>query len=916
MSIRHLNKQLVLPALLLGLGAASVGAAPAGRPAPRRAAPIARPAASVTSGIRETRLPNGLRVVTRESHSAPVVNFSVWYRVGSRNEHNGITGTSHLLEHMMFKGTQKYRVGEISRTLFANGAEFNAATSYDYTEYYETLSSDRLELAMQIESDRMTGSRIDKSDLDSEMSVVRSELEGGENSPDELLSIAVQATAFQAHPYHWPVIGWRSDVENVPRDAIYQYYRTHYGPNNATVVIVGDFNTDQALAMVRKYFGALKPIPVPAPVYTTEPPQRGERRVTIRRAGSLPLVQVAYKSPEAKSPDFYALDALAMVLGSGRTSRLYQGLVEKQVATAAEASDPTMRDPYLFDFSATARPGTTPEQLEQALLAEIERVKTEPVSDEELTRAKNKIEAQFVFQNDSVTEQASQIGYWSSILDWRYLTTYLARVKALTPADLQRVAQKYFIADGRTVGYFIPTTQEGPSGPPPKEAGARVEKARPGDRPIPLPKPTRKPASARNVTRFKLDNGLSVVVQENHANPTFAMRGTLNAGKVVEPPTKPGLASITAAMLSRGTERHSALQFASELEDVGASLGAGADTLTTTVSAEAQAKDFDRVIGLMGEMLRQPVFPERDLERLKGQVLAGLEEEKDDPGSLANRAFERVLYPAGSPLRPASLEEARQSVESITRDDVQEFYRTQYGPQGMILVIAGDVKAERVREALQSRLGDWPANTSARPLPALDVPLQPKGTRQVIRVADKSEAEILWGHAGTLKRSDPDFYASQVLNLILAGAGALSGRLSNTIRDQQGLAYTVFTAFDASLYPGPFEVMLGTNPANAQKAVTALDRELRQVLAHGVTQREVDEAVAFQTGGFPVRLETNSGMAQVLWVAEYYGLGPNYIDKYGDYYRAVTVAQVNAAAKKHLRPDAGILVISGTVPEK
>ncbi|HEY1335375.1 MAG TPA: pitrilysin family protein, partial [Myxococcaceae bacterium] len=278
----------VLLALLVLVGTAASSAR-------GQSGPAVPPGPSLTTGVQETVLPNGLTVLVKEVRSAPVVSFSVWYRVGSRNEHTGITGVSHLLEHMLFKGTRQFRLGEIARTLFLNGASFNASTYYDWTNYFETLASDRLELAMQIESDRMENSRIDKADLESEMTVVRSELEGGENSPERLLSEAVPSVAFDAHPYEWPVIGWRSDVENVPREAIYQYYKSHYGPNNATVVVVGDFDTDAALQMVRKYFGGIKPITAPQPVYTAEPPQRGERRVVVRRGGALPMATIAWK---------------------------------------------------------------------------------------------------------------------------------------------------------------------------------------------------------------------------------------------------------------------------------------------------------------------------------------------------------------------------------------------------------------------------------------------------------------------------------------------------------------------------------------------------------------------------------------------------------------------------------------------
>jgi zinc protease len=902
---------VLVAALWLGAVAASV-AQPA---ASSVGAATVTPEAALTAGITETVLPNGLKVLTKEVRSAPVVSFSVWYRVGSRNEHTGITGASHLLEHMLFKGTQRYRVGEIARTLFLNGAAFNGSTYYDWTNYYATLASDRLELAMQIEADRMVSSRIDKADLDSEMTVVRSELEGGENHPARLLFRAVTATAFHAHPYRWPVIGWRSDVENMPREAIYRYYKTYYGPNNATLVIVGDFDTKRALALVRKHFGPLKPVPAPPPVYTVEPPQRGERRVTVKRAGSLPMALVAYRAPAGSSPDAYALDVLAMVLGEGRTSRLYQSLVETQLASRVSASAPSLRDPFLFYVSATARPGTTAEKLEAAVLAEVERITAAPITDEELARAKSRVEAEFVFQTTSVTAQARQIGYWAMIDGWRFLQTYLPRVRALTPADVLGVARKYLVADSRTVGYFVPDADAGGvATPPPREASARVEKGKRGDRLIPLPRPSRTLPARRDVTRFALDNGIRVVVLENPANPTVALRASVPAGSIGEPPDKPGLASLTASMLTRGTATRTTLAFATALENVGASLSASADALTTMISGSAQSKDFNLVMDLFAEMLRQPAFPAADLDRVRGQVLAGLAQSRDNPDSVASRAFERAIYPPGHPLRPATLEEAEQAARGMIRDDLEAFYRRQYGPDQMLVVLAGDVKADRVREALTTRLGDWPRNPTTMAIPAADVPLQAEAERLVIRVSDRSQAAVLWGHAGGLRRSDPDFYATQVLNLILGGGGALNSRLGNTIRDEQGLAYNVYSYFDASLYPGPFRAYLGTNPANVQKAVASLDAEVRRIRDKGVTRRERDEAVAYLTGRFPLRLETNAGMADILWAMEFYRLGTDYIDRYADYYRAVTVAQVNEAARRHLHPDRATLVVAGPVP--
>ena len=889
----------------LGLLAAGGAAQAASAPAP--------PAAALTAGVQETVLPNGLTVLVKEVRNAPVVSFSVWYRVGSRNEHTGITGMSHLLEHMLFKGTQKLRLGEIARTLSLNGAAFNASTYNDWTNYYATIASDRLELAMSIEADRMVNSRIDKADLESEMTVVRSELEGGENSPGRLLWKNVVATALQAHPYRWPVIGWRSDVENVSRDALYQYYRTHYGPNNAVAVIVGDVATAEALRLARKYFGPLKPIPKPPEVHTVEPPQRGERRVIVRRSGSLPMVMVAWKAPAAGHADTYALDVLGGVLGEGRTSRLYQALVDKGVASGVDAGSPTLRDPYLFYVNATARPGVTAERLETGLLEEVERVGASPITDEELTRAQRRAEADFVFQANSVTAQARQLGYWAMIGDWRFLTTYLDRIRALTPADIQAVARRTFTADTRTIGHFVPSDGGGPAAPPPREGSARVERPQRGDRPIPLPRVPVARVPNRQVTRFTLGNGISVIVQESHATPTIAIRASIPAGGLLEPRDRPGLAGFTASMLSRGTVQRSALGFATALEDVGASLGASADTLSTSIGAQTLTRDFDLVLDLFAEMIRQPAFPADELERLKGEALARIAQSKTNPDRVASLAFERAVYPPGHALRPETFEESETAIAALTRDDLVAFHRRQYGPDRMILVVAGDVTADQVREALQKRLADWPRNPRAQLLAPPDLQLQAASVSLDIPIPDRTQTAIVWGHAGALRRSDADFYAAQVMNLILGG-GALTSRLSTSIRDEQGLAYSVFAYFDAGLFPGPYRVVLGTNPANAKKAVAALGVQIERIQRNGVTQREVDEAVAYLTGRFPLRLETNDGVAEMLWSMEFFNLGADYIDRYAGYYRAVTVQQVNEAARAHLHPDRATVVVAGPLP--
>lgn len=870
--------------------------------------------------IKETVLPNGLKVLTLEDHTAPVVSFAVWYRVGSRNEHSGITGSSHLLEHMMFKGTKDYRVGEISRTLYINGALSNAGTYFDWTNYWATIAADRLELAMQIESSRMTGSLIDAKEMASEMTVVRSELEGNENNPSRLLNQAVWATAYMAHPYQWPVIGWRNDVENVGRDRVYEYYRRYYGPNNATAIIVGDFETPKALEMVRRYFGKIPRIPDPPKVYTQEPPQRGERRVTVRREGGLPMVTLAFHVPSVESPDMYVLDVLGMILSSGRSGRLYQKLVESQIAVGVDASAPTLKDPSLFLATATARPGGKSEDVEKALTDELERLKKEPVTAEELQRAISQLEADYIYSRESVTTLADRIGFAEATKDWRYYVTYLDEVRKVTPATIQRVASQYFTADNRTVGWFVPTAGSGRAGMggPPPEASARLERGGRGARPLPLPKPSTRPAAKRQITRAVLPNGIVLLIQENRGNPTVALTGSLKSGGAFDPAGRSGLARMTAELLDRGTESRSSLQIATALESVAATLSYSADTESVQITGQSLKKDLGRVLELLGETLRRPAFPAAELEKLRQQTLAGLEQARSDPDSRGSRAFERAIYPAGHPWRPATIEEEEAALKAMTRDEIVAFYRKHYGPDTLILGISGDLTAAEARSAVEKVLGDWARNAAAPKLPLAPVPLQAAPVREVIPIPERSEAAIAYGFAGGLKRSDPDFYAAQVMNMILGGGGALSSRLGDVIRDQEGLVYDVASYFEAGLIAGPWRTTMGTNPENVDRAVGSMNRVLQEFLSKGVTQREVDEAIAYLTGSFPIRyqLETNTGLARMLHNIEYYNLGLDYIEKYPVNYRAVTIDQVKEAARKYLHPDRATLVIAGTYAGK
>lgn len=412
-------------------------------------------------GITEYKLDaNGLKVLLVPRRAAPVVAFMVMYRVGSRNEAVGHTGSTHLLEHMLFKGTPTYNKKngtQIAAVLQKQGAVFNADTWFDRTRYYEMLPADQLELAVHLEADRMRNSFIADEDRQSEMTVVRNEMERGENEPSRILDERVWAMAFREHPYHHPTIGWRSDVEGLPTSQLKEFYDVYYHPNNATAIVVGDFDEQAALDLIAKHFGSipLSPQPIP-PMYTTEPKQEGEVRFKLRRSGQLGLIEMAWHIPEATHADTAALSILDHILSAGVTSRLYQSLVETQLAVDESAQAFQFVDPGLFTIDATLRPEVTHETVEQAVMAEIEKLKVKEVADKELQKAKNIILTQMIFLRDSPFGVVSALGESEAVADWKLYANLPKMVEAVTAADIKRVVNTYFTEDNRTVGWFIP----------------------------------------------------------------------------------------------------------------------------------------------------------------------------------------------------------------------------------------------------------------------------------------------------------------------------------------------------------------------------------------------------------------------------------------------------------------------------
>lgn len=861
--------------------------------------------------IFERTLPNGLQVILRESHDAPLASFWIWYRVGSRNETPGLTGLSHWVEHMQFKGTPSLAKGAIFREVTKNGGTLNALTSNDWTGYFETLPVDRLDLALRIESDRMVNSLFEPAETESERTVILSERQGAENSPTYLLFEEVVATAFHAHPYRHMVVGYESDLHRITRDDLYGHYRGAYHPANAFITAAGDFAAEDLYRRIEESFGGIEPgQPLPA-VAAAEPLQRGERRVTLRQPSPTSYLRMAFHAPEARHPDTAAIlvaDAVlsggkGMGLGAGgqmgRSARLYRSLVAAGLARAAGSDFELTIDPFLLIVGVTALPGADPAQIEAVVDAELAHLAREPVPDDELARAVKQVKAQYVYAGEGVTNQAFWLGQMEVVDTYHRAERLIGEIEAVQPADVQRVAAAYLHPKNRTVGWLFPNGDGGGAEDAPD--GGSVAYRRwfaTGHAP-----PERPPFE-----RAELPNGLIVLGQAQPADPAVSARIRIAAGAAQDPPDQPGLAAFTARMLPRGTESLNFEAFNELTDSLGATLGVEAGRLFTEMSIRCLPEDLPRLLDLAADILRRPTFPAEEIDKVRGEILTAIAEQEDDTHAVADRALRELLYPAGHPYRHRVLGTA-ESVSAIGREDLVAFHRRHLGPAAMTAAVVGGVAAfAPAVELLATRFRDWqvpvtPPRPVLPPAPAAD------GATATARVAGKSQSDIAVGSL-TLPRLHEDYYALETANQILGRLG-LMGRLGATVRDEQGLAYYVFSAIEPGKEGSVWVSRAGVDPANTDRALKGIVSELRRLRDSAVTADELADAKSFMTGSLPLALEMNDGVASLLLGIEHYGLGLDYVDRYPGIINALTTDDLQRAAERHLDEERLAVGIAG-----
>ena len=891
--ILSLTLALLLPAFLL----APAHAAPAG---PAASASI-RNIASV-EGITEYRLANGLKVLLFPDASQDTITISVTYLVGSRQEGYGESGMAHLLEHMQFKGTPRHP--DLKNEFQRRGARFNASTSFDRTNYYETFaaSEKNLEWALELEADRMVNSKVSKKDLDSEMTVVRNEFEAGENSPSGVLRERMAATAYLWHNYGRAIIGARSDIENVPIERLQAFYRKYYQPDNAVLLVSGKFDEAAALGLIERHFGSTpRPARALISTYTAEPTQDGERSVTLRRAGEVQLVGALYHLPPGSHADFPAIDILVTALTKVPGGRLHRSLVEASKASSIYGGDQQQREAGYAYFGASLRQDMPLDAARTALIATLEGIAADPITDDEVERARTQLQNDIEMALTDPRELGIALSEFIAMGDWRLFFLYRDGLREVKREDVQRVATRYLKTANRTLGIFVPTPQPDRAEIPPAPDVAALVKDYKGAAAVAAGEvfdPTPANIDARTSVR-QLPGGMKLaLLPKKTRGGTVVAQLTLRWGDEQSKMGRSAACSLASAMLMRGTTKHTREQLRDEFDRLKAGVSVGGERS----SIETLRPNLPAVLRLVAEVLREPAFPASEFEQLKRSALTGIEGMKSDPNALAGLQLARHLnpYPPDHWLYTPTLEERMQRLQSVSVEDLRRCHDEFYGASNAELVVVGDFDAEEITRLAQQLFGDW---KSPRPFTRIagsyhEVP----AINRNLDTPDKANAVFQAGLNLPLRDDQPDYPALALGNYLLGGSS--DARLSRRIREQEGLSYSVRSWLSAGSIDavGEFGISAIYAPQNRARIETGILEVLRQVLREGFSDAEV---AAAKNGYLALRKlsRTQDGalagrLAENLYLGRRFAWDADYDAKIA----ALTPQQIQNALKRHLDP--------------
>ncbi|MGI8642011.1 MAG: M16 family metallopeptidase [Pyrinomonadaceae bacterium] len=868
-------------------------------------------------GITEYRLSNGLKVLLFPDQTKQTITVNMTYLVGSRHENYGETGMAHLLEHLVFKGTPRHP--NIPAELTSHGARPNGSTWVDRTNYFETFaaSDENLNWALDLEADRMVNSYIAKKDLDSEFSVVRNEMESGETNAFRVLFQRVMGTAYEWHNYGKSTIGARSDVENVPIDRLQAFYRKHYQPDNAVLLVAGKFDEAKLLDLIKKYYGAIpKPERTLPPNYTIEPTQDGERTVTIRRTGDTQYVMTGYHIPPGSHTDAAAIAVLSEVLSSEPSGRLYKSLVESKKASSVFGFNLQTKEPGYTMFVSQLRKENSLDDVRNTMTETIENfAKTAPTK-EEVDRAKTSILKDVELALNDPNRVGLELSEWIAQGDWRLFFLSRDRLKKVTPEDVQRVANTYLKQSNRTVGMFIPTDKPDRAEIPnikDVEILAMVKDYK-GDALMTVGEAfDPSPANIESrVKRMKV-GGLNVALlsKENRGDAVVANL-ILRFGDEKSLMNRADAAQFVGQLLQRGTTKHTRQQIKDEFDRLKAQVNVFGGATSAFVSIETTRQNLPAVMRLVGEILREPSFPQTEFDQLRQETLTQIESQKSEPTFIAGVELSRHfnIYPKGHPLYSGTIDEQIADIKAVTLDDVKKFYKDFYGASSGQLTVVGDFDEKEISALTQELFSNWKSPQSFTRIKSEYRAVAP--INKSFETPDKANAFFL-ARLNVKVRDDSTDYPALTLGNYMLGGGFLNSRLAARIRGKDGLSYGVGSNFNASSLDesGTFFARAIYAPENAEKLEAAFKDELAKLLKDGFTAEEVEAA---KSGWLQSRQlsraqdrELSGRLNSYLFLNRTIAWDADFESKI----KALTPEQINAAMRKYMTPDNITIIKAG-----
>jgi zinc protease len=919
----HRVRFLPLLAFAIGVGAITPAwpakkskvAPPPAVPAP--AAPSAPEKVTSVEGITEYRLANGLRVLLFPDPSKQTITVNVTYLVGSRHENYGETGMAHLLEHMLFKGSPRHK--DVPAELAAHGARVNGTTSWDRTNYYETFNAtdENLRWALDFEADRMVNSFIEKKDLDTEMTVVRNEYEQSENAPFAVIFKRILAVSYDWHNYGNVPIGARTDIEGVPIDRLQAFYRTYYQPDNAVLLVTGKIDETKTLALVQEYFGVIpRPTRTLPRLYTVEPVQDGERHVTLRRVGDVQVAGASYRVPAGAHEDFAPLQLLGEIMGNTPAGRLHKDLVQGSKAASVFSSPLQLAEPGLMLFGAQVRQDQSAEAALQALLAVVEKPAAKPVTDEEVERARAQLLKQIDLNLNDATRVGLELSNWMAMGDWRLLFLHRDRLRAAKTADVQRVWAQYFKLANRTTALYLPTKEPDRATIPEAPDVLALVKDYKGDAAKAEgeafdPSPANIDARTQ---RTQLPGGLELVLlPKKTRGGTVVASLTLHLGDRASLTHRGGdVGAMTAAMLMRGTRKHTRQQIQDELDRLKARMSVFGGLENAGVNIETTRENLPAVLDLAVEILREPAFDPRELEELRRERLAGVEQQRSEPNALGFLAFQRHVtpLPKGDPRYIATFDEAIADTRSVTREQLVKFHGEFYGAQAGVLAVVGDFDAAGLSEQANRLLGGWKARQAYARIPYEYKAVAPK--TEVIQTPDKANALFVAGMPLEISDADAD-YPAMVLGNYILGGGFLKSRLFSRIRIAEGLSYSV--ASQLIVRPvdkgGGFFAFAIHAPQNADKLEKTFREEITRILTEDIGAEELEQAKSGWLQARSVSRSQDAELVRSLSAQALYDRTMAWEAELEKRVQALDATTIRAALAKHLSLDKMTVVKAG-----